>query len=143
MLYFAYGSNLNHAQMKRRCKDSEYIKNFYLKNYKLSFCLGTRPDGVANVVEKSGSSVPGALWKISPNDEKQLDRYEGYPRVYDKKFFKIINKKVLFYIMEGKCKYKRPERSYVKKMSKGYKDCNLDINYLKGRLIYYSRNYRI
>ena len=26
MLYFAYGSNLNHFQMKNRCKDSKFIK---------------------------------------------------------------------------------------------------------------------
>ena len=34
MLYFAYGSNLNHFQMKRRCKDSIYIKNYNLKDFK-------------------------------------------------------------------------------------------------------------
>ena len=37
MLYFAYGSNLNHIQMKRRCKDSIFIKKFELKGYKLNF----------------------------------------------------------------------------------------------------------
>ena len=37
MLYFAYGSNLNHFQMKRRCKDSVFIKKFELKGYKLNF----------------------------------------------------------------------------------------------------------
>ena len=38
MLYFAYGSNLNHFQMKKRCKDSKFLKKFDLKeNY---FCHG-------------------------------------------------------------------------------------------------------
>ena len=37
MLYFAYGSNLNHFQMKRRCKDSVFIKKYELKGYKLNF----------------------------------------------------------------------------------------------------------
>ena len=37
MLYFAYGSNLNHFQMKKRCKDSKFIKKFILKNFKLTF----------------------------------------------------------------------------------------------------------
>ena len=31
MLYFAYGSNLNHFQMKRRCKDSIFIKSLNSK----------------------------------------------------------------------------------------------------------------
>ena len=31
MLYFAYGSNLHHSQMKRRCKDSVFIKKIKSK----------------------------------------------------------------------------------------------------------------
>ena len=37
MLYFAYGSNLRHFQMKRRCKDSIYLKKINLKDFKLTF----------------------------------------------------------------------------------------------------------
>ena len=37
MLYFAYGSNLNHFQMKRRCKDSIFLKKINLKDFKLTF----------------------------------------------------------------------------------------------------------
>ena len=37
MLYFAYGSNLHHFQMKKRCKDSIYIKKIDLKNFRLTF----------------------------------------------------------------------------------------------------------
>ena len=37
MLYFAYGSNLHHFQMKRRCKDSVFIKSINLRNFKLTF----------------------------------------------------------------------------------------------------------
>ena len=71
MLYFAYGSNLNHEQMQERCKDSKYIKNVFLEGYKLSFCAVSRSYGVANIVKKTGSKVPGGLWKISARDEKE------------------------------------------------------------------------
>ena len=37
MLYFAYGSNLNHFQMKRRCKDSKFLKKINLKGFRLTF----------------------------------------------------------------------------------------------------------
>ena len=37
MLYFAYGSNLHHFQMKRRCRDSVFLKKINLKNFKLTF----------------------------------------------------------------------------------------------------------
>ena len=36
------------------------------------------------------------------------------------------------------CEPKRPKREYVNTMVQGYKDCNLDIKYLKRRLIHYS-----
>ena len=36
ILYFAYGSNLHHFQMKRRCKDSVFKKNKF-KDFKLTF----------------------------------------------------------------------------------------------------------
>ena len=37
MLYFAYSSNLRHFQMKRRCKNSVYIKKINLKDFRLTF----------------------------------------------------------------------------------------------------------
>ena len=52
MLYFAYGSNLNHHRMSIRCKDSRYIKSAFLEGYKLSFCGVSKDYGVANVVKK-------------------------------------------------------------------------------------------
>ena len=33
---FAYGSNLHHFQMKRRCKDSTFLKKINLNNFKLT-----------------------------------------------------------------------------------------------------------
>ena len=35
--YFAYGSNLHHAQMKRRCPKCRYIKKHVLHDYRLTF----------------------------------------------------------------------------------------------------------
>ena len=113
MLYFAYGSNLNHEQMQERCKDSKYIKNFFLEGYKLSFCAVSSSYGVANIVKKSGSKVPGGVWEISINDEKELDYYEGFPMNYTKVFFKLNGEKVMFYIMKKQYSFKPPLRQYV------------------------------
>ena len=35
--YFAYGSNLHHFQMKRRCPNCRFIKKMILNNYNLTF----------------------------------------------------------------------------------------------------------
>ena len=79
MLYFAYGSNLHHLQMKRRCKDSIFLKKINLINFKLTFRSKYRP---ADIERKKNSIVPGALFEISKTDEKSLDVYEDYPILY-------------------------------------------------------------
>ncbi|MDB4246518.1 gamma-glutamylcyclotransferase [Candidatus Pelagibacter sp.] len=68
MLYFAYGSNLNHFQMKRRCKDSIFLKKINLYNFKLTFRSKYR---AADIEPKKNSKVPGALFEISKSDEKK------------------------------------------------------------------------
>ena len=137
-LYFAYGSNLCHGQMKNRCRDSKYIKKIFLKSYELFFCTVNRGYGVANIVKKTSSQVPGGLWQISKNDEKALDIYEGYPTLYEKDFFEFNNEKVMFYIIKRKHLFKSPKREYLDIINQGYLDCNLDRKYLAKSLTKYN-----
>ena len=132
MLYFAYGSNLNHHQMKNiRCVGSKYLKTIFLKDYKLSFCHPNKLNkyGYANVVKKKGSKVPGAIWEITKKHEKILDRYEEFPRSYQKEYFYFNGIKVMFYIMT-KYFIKKPPKSYINTIIEGYKNCNIDIKYI-------------
>ena len=131
MLYFAYGSNLNHHQMKNiRCVGSKYLRTFFLKDYKLSFCHPNKLNkyGYANIVKKKGSKVPGAIWEITKKHEKILDRYEEFPNSYQKKYFYLNGKKIMFYIM-NKCFVKKSQKSYINTIKEGYKNCNIDIKY--------------
>ena len=131
MLYFAYGSNLNHHQMKNiRCIGSKYMKTIFLKNYKLSFCHPNKLNkyGYANIIKKKGSKVPGAIWKITKKHEKILDQYEEFPNSYQKKYFFWNGKKIMFYIM-NKWFIKKPPESYINTIKEGYKNCNIDIKY--------------
>ncbi len=52
MLYFAFGSNLHHKQMKKRCKDSKYLGCYTLNGYKLNFRNYYYGGGVADVEKK-------------------------------------------------------------------------------------------
>ena len=131
MFYFAYGSNLNHYQMKRRCKDSIFIKKIKLKNFKLTFRSKYR---AADIEPKKNSIVPGGLFEISKSDEKKLDLYEDYPNLYKKFYFLYYGKKVMTYSMVKKSIYKFPTERYLKVVKKGYKDCNLEIKFLKKAL---------
>ena len=131
MLYFAYGSNLNHFQMKRRCKDSIFIKKINLKNFKLTFRSKYR---AADIEPKKGSIVPGGLFEISKSDEKKLDLYEDFPNLYKKIYFKYNNEKVMTYTMVKKSIFMYPSERYLNIIKQGYKDCNLDNQYLKKAL---------
>ena len=123
MLYFAYGSNLNHFQMKRRCKDSKYIKKINLKGYTLNFRSKYR---AADIEKKNNSIVPGGLYEISKSDEKKLDIYEDYPILYKKMYFKYYNNTVMTYIMPKKTIFRYPTERYLNVVKQGYKDCKLD-----------------
>ena len=127
MLYFAYGSNLNHFQMKRRCKDSTFLKKYELKGYKLNFRSQYR---AADIEKKRKSIVQGALFEISKSDEKKLDVYEDFPILYTKMYFKYYKKKVMTYIMNKKTKFRYPTEKYLNIVKQGYKDCKLDKKYL-------------
>ena len=128
MLYFAYGSNLNLFQMKRRCKDSVFIKKYELKGYRLNFRSKYR---AADIEKSKNSIVPGALFEISKSDEKKLDVYEDYPILYKKLYFTYYNKKVMTYIMVNKTEFRYPTERYLNVVKRGYKDCKLDTKDLK------------
>jgi len=127
MLYFAYGSNLHHFQMKRRCKDSVYLKKINLKDFKLTFRSKYR---AADIEPKKNSIVSGGLFEISKSDEKKLDVYEDYPTLYKKYYFYHYRKKVMTYTMVKKSKFRFPTERYLNVVKRGYKDCGLDIKYL-------------
>jgi len=131
MLYFAYGSNLNHLQMRRRCKDSIYLKKINLKNFRLTFRSKYR---AADIEYKKNSIVPGGLFEISKSDEKKLDIYEDYPTLYKKHYFYYYKKKVMTYTMVKKSPFTFPTKRYFNIVKRGYKDCKLDSKYLKTAL---------
>ena len=131
IFYFAYGSNLHHLQMKRRCPNCRFIKKIILHNYKLTF---RSKYGAADIEKKMGKKVYGALYLISKIAEKKLDVYEEYPILYIKMFFKYGNKKVMTYIMIKKTKLVLPTTRYLNIIKQGYKDCKLNIKSLNDSL---------
>ena len=131
MLYFAYGSNLNHFQMKRRCKDSKFLKKINLKNFRLTFRSKYR---AADIDRRKNSTVSGGLFEISKSDEKKLDVYEDFPILYKKFYFRYYGKKVMTYIMVKKTPFKYPTDKYLNIIKHGYKDCKLDKIFLNKAL---------
>ena len=131
LYYFAYGSNLHHLQMKRRCPNCRFIKKIILRNYNLTF---RSKYGTADIEKKMGKKVYGGLYLISKKAEKRLDVYEEYPILYQKMYFKYDNKKVMTYIMKKKTKLVPPTTRYLNVIKQGYKDCKLNIKSLNDSL---------
>jgi len=109
--------------MKRRCKDSIFLKKINLKDFKLTFRSKYR---AADIEPKKNSIVSGGLFDISKSDERKLDVYEDYPKLYKKYYFKYYGKKVMTYTMVKKSSFCYPTERYLNIVKKGYLDCKLD-----------------
>ncbi len=77
-LYLAYGSNMYADQMKRRCPNAVSLGRTYIRDWALRFHY------YANIEPCAGGKTPAVIWEISADDEKTLDRYEGFPEHYKK-----------------------------------------------------------
>ncbi len=129
--YFAYGSNLHHFQMKKRCPNCRYIKKIVLKNYRMTF---RSKYGAADIEKKRGHKVYGGLYIISKLAEKRLDVYEEHPTLYKKIYFNYNGKRVMTYIMPKKTKLVKPSTRYLNIIKQGYKDCKINIKSLNQAL---------
>lgn len=77
MLYAAYGSNLDPAQMARRCPHSPLRQTGWLRGWRLTFG-GEGWDGpLPTLVEDPGSQVFVALYDVTEGDEAALDEWES------------------------------------------------------------------
>lgn len=84
MKYFAYGSNMNQEQMKKRCPESTFLGKGVLSGYKIAFTTfsKTRNCGCADIVYSPDDEVWGLLYEISDSDRDELDKAEGHPKKY-------------------------------------------------------------
>ena len=132
-LYVAYGSNLNFRQMKQRCPTAKLYGTGSIDGYELQF-KGTPGSAFATIAPKEGASVPVAVWEIAPQDERSLDRYEGYPSHYFKKTVPVSldgeEVDAMVYIMNLKMKFGMPSPYYYATVLEGYCDCELDADVL-------------
>ena len=80
MLYFAYGSNLDSEQMKRRCPQMVPVGLAALRDHRLAFPRTSRDwgGGVASPVLAHGHDLWGYVYDLDDEDVAALDRYEGW-----------------------------------------------------------------
>lgn len=136
-LYVAYGSNLHLGQMAYRCPEAKVYGAGVLKNYELTFWGNWGRNGVATVLPHAGTDVPVGVWEISAADEKNLDIYEGWPRLYRKEDIEVTMADgsvvtAMVYIMnENGMRATYPSDSYFNTIATGYRSFGFDLEFLK------------
>ena len=101
MLYFAYGSNLDWEQIKKRVPSSSFYGIAKLENYRLDFTRKSvnRGCGVADIVKDENKDVWGAIYQFDEKDLGKLDKCEGYNPNRVENAYRRIEKMVY---LEGK-----------------------------------------
>ena len=72
-LYFAYGSNMCRAAMRRRCPSAHEIGPAVLDGHRFVITA----DGYASVLPTRGEVVHGLLWRLDPRTLAALNAYES------------------------------------------------------------------
>ena len=133
--YIAYGSNLNVVEMQYRAPGSTFVGVGTLKGYRLCFKY------YATLEKDKKSKVKVGVFLIHASDEKNLDKYEGYPQLYRKEKVEVkLGKKTikaLVYIMnDGYCDYCLPDKDYVNRCLDGYYSCQIPAKQFKKAVLY-------
>lgn len=129
-LYIAYGSNLNTAQMGLRCPAAEIVGTAMLRGWRLMF-RGGDGTAVATIERCQGYKVPVLIWRLQPEDERALDRYEGWPHLYRKETLRVTvdgkRRSAMAYIMnEEGHPYGIPSAGYLEVIRQGYRTAGFD-----------------
>ena len=128
MIYVAYGSNMNKGQMAQRCPNAEAIGVMLLPDWRLVF------RGVADIVPAKGFQCPVALWKSTEGCEDSLDKYEGFPTLYGKQYWKSSDGNCYMAYTMNRDGLALPPKMYLDGIVDGYEDFGVDKKYLKEAL---------
>ena len=135
IIYMAYGSNLDKSQMKIRCPKATSLGFILVPNHRLVF------KGVADMIPAKNFSCPVGLWDITEDCETALDYYEGFPRLYRKKYFENQKTKDTYmaYVMNGN-DLGNPMEKYLQGIINGYDDFGIEKKYLEEALLFTNDN---
>lgn len=136
MLYFAFASNMNQAQMKRWCPASRFLRAAVLEGFRFVYD-GFSPtwDGaVGNIIRSEMERVWGALYEITLRDRLTLDAFEGYPRSYDRRDVEVKDRdgrayQALTYLRSGRAPG-QPHPDYERIVIDGARECGLPDEYI-------------
>lgn len=133
-LVFAYGSNMNPVQMRRRCPSARFDSVVELAGYRLAFCGHSAGWGgaVATIERARKASVWGVVWRISEADLRALDRFEGCPSAYVRAWARgrKDGRTMHLYVHTATGSAARPSALYAATIREGYEHAGIGLRRL-------------
>jgi cation transport regulator ChaC len=131
MLYFAYGSNLSRAAMRRRCPGARAAGPALLEGYR--FFIGI--DGWGSVKPSAGDRVHGVVWRLTPRDIAALHAYEQlHAGLYDVRHLpvRMAARRVpaMVYLLRRRAAG-QPKPGYIELIAASARDWNLPERYIR------------
>lgn len=132
-LYFAYGSNLDAAQMRERCPTARVEARATLYHHVLAFA-GHSPrwqGPVATAFPVPGRQLQGLLYRLTPDDLAALDRAEGHPFVYERREKVVIDehgrrRRAQVYFLPDEEELGPPPAGYLAVLERAYDELGFD-----------------
>lgn len=126
--YAAYGSNLWHDQMRRRCPDARVAGHVVLQGWRLvvrKYALIERDAAAACLI---------GLWRVTAACMDSLDRYEG-PRTYTRVRLPLPGGGEAWTYTEIRIRPGPPAAEYVGRLRRGYADFGFDTTALEAAIV--------
>ena len=130
MYYFAYALTLNRKQMAGLCPDSQPKFTATMHHYQLIFTDWTRlwRGAIATIKPLRGGRVLGAIYEVSEDCLKKLDKHEGSD--FHRLNITVNNEdsepvEAVTYIRNRPGGQSKPSPEYLTIMQQGYKDWRL------------------
>lgn len=138
--YLAYGSNLCRERMAARCPDAVAAGTAKIPGFRLLF-KKSGSGFYATIEQDANCFVPAAVYRISEYDEALLNRYEGYPKYYYKRYFQLPirtpaggrlkgQKKCMAYVLHEERLLGEPSMEYYRILDIGYETWGFDVEIL-------------
>ena len=137
--YFAYGSNLDSAQMVKRCPNAIVKTAGFINNYKLDFTIYSpkRNCGCADIVANTGDKVWGVIYELTEEDLASLDRAENHPISYHRISVNIVDESgtnipcETYEVVNKSVEFLPPSRDYLNQIINGAKKYQLPLDYIE------------
>lgn len=127
LFYLAYGTNLNIQNMIKLCPDALLLETERLYGFRLVFRGPHNGEAWLSLVKDPSSSIPVALWQITPKDKEALVRYERCPQEHDEIHLVLGRRHCFTYVIAPAYPFATPSETYYHTVEAGYKELGFDL----------------